>query len=107
MFINYPIRTQLSSGSLLRVPPGLPQWFCPSRRPTHVRIGYLCYMCKSVRKMYSLAGWVSTTGLQLSRDILSQTAPEVSTWLETSFWVEARSVERDENVAGFSFLRAV
>lgn len=43
--------------------------------------------------MYSLAWWVSTIGLQ-PQDILSQTTPEVSTWLETSFWVEDRSVKQ-------------
>ena len=43
--------------------------------------------------MHSLARWVSTMGLQ-PQDILSQTTPEVSTWLETCFWVEARSVEQ-------------
>ena len=43
--------------------------------------------------MHSLAQWVSTIGLQ-PQDILSQTTPEVSTWLETCFWVEARLVEQ-------------
>lgn len=101
MFINYPIRTQLSSGSLWGATRSSPSGFVHPGVP-HMSGLVTSATCANLYvRCTALQDGVSTTGLQ-PRDILSQTTPEVSTWLETSFWVEARSRERDENAAGFS-----